>query len=230
MPETTASNSLQSLIGALIFSAHEPLSIADLHKSLTQTGQKAEPGTPEANFATVTKTEIKHLLKGLKASILHAEIGLTLDESDGHFSLRTLPGAGKWLAALQKVTTPQKLSRPAIETLAIIAYRQPISRAEIESVRGVAVDHIIRLLLELDLIRTIGRSELPGRPFLYATTSTFLEHFGLTNLNALNDIDPTIQRDDPAERRKQHIKQAKTTTLTDSDDPRQAILDFQAEP
>ncbi len=78
-----------------------------------------------------------------------------------------------------------QLSRPALETLAIIAYRQPCTRAEIEAVRGVAVDQIIRNLMEMQLIRIVGRSELPGRPWLFGTSQKFLEHFGLKRLDDL---------------------------------------------
>lgn len=235
MPDVSATNSLQSLIGALVFSADHPLSIDELYKALNLTGLNAPEGSTEALFATATKPEIRALLKDIKQVLTHADTGIALYEEDGKYSFRTLPGAGKWLKALMKVENPQKLSRAAIETLAIIAYRQPISRAEIETVRGVAVDHIIRSLLELNLIRAHGRSELPGRPFLYVTTSTFLVHFGLKDLNALNELDPSLQRSDPAERRKQHIKvrhsqQSPTQPSEEGDLMRQAILDLQEEP
>jgi segregation and condensation protein B len=80
---------------------------------------------------------------------------------------------------------PARLSGPSLETLAIVAYRQPITRADIEAVRGVAVDGIVQSLLEKGLIRIAGRSEAPGRPLLYETTQNFLEHFGLKNLEQL---------------------------------------------
>ncbi|MFQ3578160.1 MAG: SMC-Scp complex subunit ScpB, partial [Verrucomicrobiia bacterium] len=80
---------------------------------------------------------------------------------------------------------PVRLSAPALETLAIIAYRQPITRADIEAVRGVAVDGVVQTLLERGLIELIGRADLPGRPQLYATTKLFLEHFGLRSLEDL---------------------------------------------
>jgi segregation and condensation protein B len=87
------------------------------------------------------------------------------------------------------VGKPTKLSRPALETLAIIAYRQPISRAEMEGVRGVTVDHVLRMLMEMQLIKIVGRSELPGRPMLYGTTQLFLEHFGLKDIKQLPGIE-----------------------------------------
>ena len=79
--------------------------------------------------------------------------------------------------------------------LAIIAYRQPVAKSEIEGIRGVTVDHVLRPLMEMHLVRIVGRSDLPGRPFLYGTTPLFLEHFGLRDLDELKDIDPTLKRD-----------------------------------
>ena len=81
------------------------------------------------------------------------------------------------------------LSRPAIETLAIVAWRQPVSRSEIESVRGVNAGHVIKALMEMGLVRIVGRSDLPGRPFLFGTTPAFLEHFGLASLDDLEKIE-----------------------------------------
>ena len=173
-------DSLQSVIGALLFAAKEPLAPEDLKKALQSAAQGAEPTSPAAAFAKATLAQIKTYLA-------ESDVGLRLCEEGGRFSYRTVPAAGPWVRALVKAAPPQRLSRAALETLAVIAYRQPISRAEIESVRGVSVDHTIRALLELDLIRAVGRSELPGRPFLYGTTASFLEHFGL---RSLKDLDP----------------------------------------
>jgi segregation and condensation protein B len=101
---------------------------------------------------------------------------------------------------------PNRLSKASLETLAIIAYRQPITKTEIEQIRGVAVDTIVKTLVELQLVRLVGRSELPGHPFLYGTTPLFLEHFGLSSLSQLNEIDPTLPRSDPRERAKLFVK------------------------
>ena len=123
------------------------------------------------------------------------------------------PGSARDVAELIDEVEPRaaarRLSRPALETLAIIAYRQPISKSEIEAIRGVVVDHIVKALMELHLIRIVGRSDLPGRPFLYGTTSTFLDHFGLKNLNELNEMDPTLQRSKTSERKAIHKKEKK---------------------
>lgn len=178
--------SLQSVIGALLFGAEEPLSIDALHKILKTVGNDAVEDSIEKSFSNISTNQIRNYLDDIGALLKHADLGLHLCEEDGKFSLRTIPAAAPWLRTLLKTPPPQKLSRAALETLAIIAYRQPISRAEIESVRGVSVDHTVRALLELNLIRTVGRSELPGRPFLYGTTSSFLEHFGLKDIKELS--------------------------------------------
>lgn len=176
-PSLPDPNSLQSVIGALLFASDRPLSVDDLRATLRQ-------GPLEA-FAQTSPRQIQGYLADIAATLARSDLGLRLCEEDGRFSLRTVPEAAPWVRALTKAAPPQRLSRAGLETLAIIAYRQPISRAEIESVRGVSADHTIRALMELNLIRTVGRSELPGRPFLYGTTTTFLEHFGLRSLEEL---------------------------------------------
>jgi segregation and condensation protein B len=179
--------SLQSVIGAMLFGAEHPMTVEELHDALKHRGEGAEPETPEAIFAQAGVREIHTYLEDIGATLSHADLGIRLCEEDGRFSLRTIPAAAPWVRTLLKQEQPQRLSRAALETLAIIAYRQPVSKAEIEAVRGVSTDHTVRALLELNLIRTVGRSELPGRPFLYGTTSTFLEHFGLKNIKELQD-------------------------------------------
>jgi segregation and condensation protein B len=189
--------SLQSVIGALLFGAEEPLSLEALRKILQKVGQAEQASDLERSFSNVSLVQIQHYLDDIGMLLEHADLGLRLCEEDGKFSLRTIPSAAPWLRSLLKVAPPQKLSRATLETLAIIAYRQPISRAEIESVRGVSVDHTIRALLELNLIRTVGRSALAGRPFLYGTTSTFLEHFGLKDIKELSHpFDDPMPRED----------------------------------
>jgi segregation and condensation protein B len=182
-----APKSLQSVIGAMLFGAEHPMTAEELHNALKQRGEGADPESPEATFAQAGIREVRTYLEDIGATLSHADLGIRLCEEDGRFSLRTIPAAAPWVRTLLKHDQPQRLSRAALETLAIIAYRQPVSKAEIEGVRGVSTDHTVRALLELNLIRTVGRSELPGRPFLYGTTSTFLEHFGLKSIKELQD-------------------------------------------
>ena len=127
-----------------------------------------------------------------------------------------------YVRALLKLDRPNRLSRAALETLALIAYRQPITKAEIEQIRGVAVDTIVKSLVDLQLVRLVGRSELPGHPFLYGTSPLFLEHFGLASLSELNEIDPTLQRSNPRERAKLFVKEKKPDQPTLEDAAKEA--------
>jgi segregation and condensation protein B len=111
-----------------------------------------------------------------------------VQEVAGGFRLATRPEVHPWIQRLQQVK-PARLSRAALETLSIVAYRQPITRAEIEAIRGVAVDGVLRTLLERELVRMMGRKADAGRPMLYGTTQQFLEHFGLRELADL----PTLR-------------------------------------
>lgn len=103
----------------------------------------------------------------------------------GGYQLMTRPAFSKWIRRLEHVPAQPRLSSPALETLAVVAYRQPIVRAEIDAIRGVSSGEILRQLLERDLVRICGRSEELGRPFLYATTRHFLKLFGLGSLEEL---------------------------------------------
>lgn len=119
---------------------------------------------------------------------------LQIAEVAGGFRLTTRPELAEWVQRLNRVR-PAHLSRAALETLAVIAYRQPITKAEIEGVRGVSADGVLRTLLERDLIRIVGRKPEAGRPILYGTTRTFLEHFGfkdLTDLPTLREIEELL--------------------------------------
>jgi segregation and condensation protein B len=118
--------------------------------------------------------------------------GLELMEVAGGFQFRTKPQWAQWVNRLKKAK-PVKLSQSALETLAIIAYRQPVIRPTIEMIRGVDSGWVIRSLLEKGLIRIVGRKEIPGRPLIYGTTKAFLELF---NLNTLSDL-PTLKEIEP---------------------------------
>jgi segregation and condensation protein B len=118
-----------------------------------------------------------------------------------------------------KMDRPNRLGRASLETLAIIAYRQPLTKSEIEDIRGVDVSANIKTLMELQLIRLVGKSELPGHPFLYGTTPLFLEHFGLSSLQQLNELDPTLQRSNPKKKAESYKRVEKKTELEDAAQP-----------
>jgi len=168
----------RGVVEALLFVAEEPLPLAKLQEVLAD-------DDPAATEATIRE---------LALSLEQAGRGLMVQEVAGGFRLATRPEAHGWIQRLQEIK-PTRLSRAALETLAIIAYKQPITRAEIEAIRGVAADGVIRTLLERGLIRLLGRKAEAGRPILYGTSSTFLEHFGfkgLGDLPSLREIDELI--------------------------------------
>ena len=115
--------------------------------------------------------------------------GLAIVEVGGGFRMVTRPELAPWLVRLARARTRVRLSRPALETLAIIAYKQPVSKPELDAVRGVNSDAVLENLLERRLIRVGGRKEAPGRPFLYETTREFMVAFGLRDLNDLPKIE-----------------------------------------
>ena len=115
--------------------------------------------------------------------------GLAIVEVGGGYRMVTRPELAPWLVRLARARTRVRLSRPALETLAIIAYKQPVSKPELDAVRGVNSDAVLENLLERRLIRIGGRKEAPGRPFLYETTREFMVAFGLRDLNDLPKIE-----------------------------------------
>ncbi len=168
----------RGVVEALLFVAEEPLPLARLQEVLADED-------PAATAATVRELALRLEGEGR---------GLMVQEVAGGFRLTTRPEAHPWIQRLQQVK-PAKLSRAALETLAIIAYKQPITRAEIEGIRGVAVDGVMRTLLERGLVRMLGRKAEAGRPILYGTSPAFLEHFGfkdLGDLPSLKEIDELI--------------------------------------
>lgn len=193
MSEGMQDPELKQVLGALLFASKKPLTVAEIRAALRETAQNGEPATQA--FGDVAPADLQAALDALCAEIASARLGLVLVEVAGAYRFQSDAIAGTWVRQLLKIDKPQRLSRPALETLAIIAYRQPISRAEIEAVRGVGVDAMIRHLLELQLIRMAGRSDLPGRPMLYGTTQFFLEHFGLSSVKNLPGVEQLSRRD-----------------------------------
>ena len=159
---------LTSIIESLVFVSEGPISMDRLKKIL-----------PE--FET---TAIKKAVADLQETYETSTGSIRLCHVAGGLQFRTKPSFKPWIARLRE-PSPQRLSNAALETLAIIAYKQPIIRSEIEHIRGVDCGGTIRLLLEKNLIKVLGRKELPGRPLIYATTNAFLEVFGLSALKDL---------------------------------------------
>ena len=190
MSETAVVPELKQIVGAMIFGANRPLGVREIRACLAEVAE-SEKGAL-AVFAGVGEKEIRAAIEELSASMAEKRMGFSVVEVAGGFKLQSDASCGVWLKQLLEIGNRNRLSMPALETLAIIAYRQPIGRSEIEAVRGVNVDHMVKILLELQLIRICGRSELPGRPFLYGTTSAFLEHFGLKDIKELAEMEPML--------------------------------------
>ena len=199
--------SLQEIVGSLLFASQTPLTAAELRESV----KAVEPGEGENAevmevYHTCTSREIDAALKGLEKALDVAGCGFQLVCTSGAYRLQTSPSCGRYVRAMLKLDRPSRLGRASLETLAIVAYRQPITKSEIEEIRGVDVSANIKTLMDLQLIRLVGKSELPGHPFLYGTTPLFLEHFGLASLQQLNEIDPTLQRSNPRTKAAQYKK------------------------
>ena len=190
MSSESAIPELKQILGAMIFGSDHPLSVKEMRRCLIEVA--TSEGGATAAFAGVKETDIHAALEELKIAVENADGGFNMSEVAGGMRFHSDPACGRWLKHLLDAGRPNRLSSPALETLAIIAYRQPVTRTEIEGVRGVNVDHIMRMLMEMQLVRIVGRSELPGKPFQYGTTQAFLEHFGLKNLDELRGMDPML--------------------------------------
>ncbi len=185
---------LKQIVGALLFVSKQPLGVADICRVLKQVAEVWGGNTKD--YAAATEEDIQGALDQLRADLAEKRIGVYVAEVANGFRFENDASCGPWLRHLLERGKPTRLSRPALETLAIIAYRQPILRSEIEAVRGVQVDQIVRNLLEMQLIKIVGRSELPGRPWQFGTTQKFLEHFGLKNLMALPGVEELRRLED----------------------------------
>ena len=205
--------SLQEIVGSLLFASETPLTAGELRESVKavepEEGENAEVMDV---YRTCTNREIDEALKGLEKALDVAGCGFKLVCTGGTYRLQTVPSCGRYVRAMLKLDRPSRLGRASLETLAIVAYRQPITKSEVEEIRGVDVSANIKTLMDLQLIRLVGKSELPGHPFLYGTTPLFLEHFGLASLQQLNELDPTLQRSNPKEKAASYKKPAPAKT------------------
>ncbi|MBQ0031417.1 MAG: SMC-Scp complex subunit ScpB, partial [bacterium] len=201
---------LQVISGALLFARETPLSASELWDAVR--GVEPEEGeTKEIMdvYRTCTSKEVDAALRGLEKALEVAGAGFKLVCTGGTYRLQTVPSCGRYVRAMLKMDRPSRLGRASLETLAIVAYRQPITKGEIEEIRGVDVTNNIKTLMDLQLIRLVGKSELPGHPFLYGPAPIFLEHFGLASLQQLNELDPTLQRSNPKKKAEMYKRQEK---------------------
>ena len=177
-------DSLMGAIEALIFASEQPIKLDKLISILT-----------EDRGDEVPKADVVHLIEEIR-NTCHAEgRGIALMDIAGGYQFRTRTEYATLLQRL-KAKKPPKFGRAAMEALAIIAYRQPVTRAEIEELRGVDSGGVVRTLLEKKLVKILGKKEVPGRPMIYGTSRYFLEHFGLRDLSQLPSLKEFVELDE----------------------------------
>jgi segregation and condensation protein B len=165
---------LQNHIEALIFCSPAPIKVADIKSCLS-----------EMFGADVPEEDITNALTRLEEKFNHDDFSFQLNRAAGGYQFLTKPAYQTSISILLKQQSKKRLSTSAMETLSIIAYRQPISRTEIENIRGVNCDYAVQKLLDKGLIEITGKAESIGRPMLYGTTAKFMEYFGINDLSEL---------------------------------------------
>jgi len=181
---------LKFILESLLFSAQKPLSVKEIREVLATAADAEDADATAKSLAKTKEGDLTTALEQLKSDHETAARSYRLTCVAGAWQFVTQPEFAPWLKALVGVKSrPPRLSAPALETLAIIAYRQPLTRAEIEQIRGVNVDGVMQTLVERGLVENVGRAEVIGRPQTYGTTPMFLEYFGLRGLEDLPAAD-----------------------------------------
>jgi len=185
---------IKSAVEALIFASVEPLKSSAIVATLLEADERI----------TITDTEIDALIDAINAELLDQHRPYSIELIAGGYVFITRSEQHRWLRIYQHRNASRRLSQSALESLAVIAYKQPLTKPELDLIRGVDSGHIIRNLLEKDLIEVAGRAETPGRPLYYRTSSTFLQHFGINSVSELpkpREIEDILKDDDMAEHR-----------------------------
>lgn len=200
---------LKKILKALLFSTSEALSIRDIQAVITRYHEQSEAGgepdeveaPAEAPAGSASQGELDGIMRQVPSLLTATQIRDAMDaiaqelveqgevyrliQGPAGYRLTVAPDFADWVRLFRKEPKPMRLSQAAMETLAIIAYRQPVTRAELEAIRGVSIDSAMNKLLELELAMITGRAELPGRPIQYGTTDKFLEFTGIRSLEEL---------------------------------------------
>jgi segregation and condensation protein B len=185
---------LISIVEALLFASQEPLglpqmcaAVKETAKDILQASEGGEEACPPPEWlpplAETTEEQVRAAIDALIARYEAEKHAFTLAERSNGWRICARGEYAEWCRALYPGKKVQRLSQPALETLAIIAYRQPITKAGVEAVRGVSVDAMVQQLVDRGLVKIEGRADLPGRPLLYGTTEAFLDHFGIKSLD-----------------------------------------------
>jgi len=175
---------LKAVVEALLFASQKPLSVDEIAAAISSAAEDYLQGS-EAIRGKPGVGEISDSLQTLQGEYIQMGRAFQLIERVSGWVLVSRSEYQIWVRQLFPDMRPARLSAPALETLAIIAYRQPITKADVEAIRGVTVDGVMQKLLDAGLVKISGRAEVPGRPLLYVTTQHFMEHFGLKDLNEL---------------------------------------------
>ncbi len=179
---------LPQVLEALLFASPKPLTLAEMRAALRSAAEFTEE--PMANtLARSRDQDLLDALTALSAGYRQGGHAFALAETAAGWQFNSAAACAPWVRQLFPESRPARLSAAALETLAIIAYRQPVTRADVESVRGVDAGGVVQTLLDRALVHIAGRAELPGRPLLYQTTQLFLEHFGLRGVDELPAFD-----------------------------------------
>ncbi|HEY2083681.1 MAG TPA: SMC-Scp complex subunit ScpB [Verrucomicrobiae bacterium] len=181
---------LKFILESILFSAQKPLSVKEIRDVLANAAEQDDADATVKALKKTKEDDVTAALEQLAAEHEAAQRSYRLVCVAGSWQFVTQPEFAPWLKALVGVKArPPRLSQPALETLAIIAYRQPITRAEVEQIRGVNVDGTMQTLTERGLVESVGRAEVVGRPMTYGTTALFLDYFGLRGLEDLPAAD-----------------------------------------
>jgi len=171
--ENKSPDEVKRIVEALLFAVQEPISVRKINEIIDGTDTKG----------------IRDVIQQLREEYDTHDRVFQIEEIANGFQLLSRPEYHEWISKIRKKSSENKLSQPALETLSIIAYKQPIIRAEIEAIRGVQSGQMIRTLIEKGLVKITGRDEVLGRPLLYGTTTKFLDHFGLKSIKDLPKVE-----------------------------------------
>lgn len=183
---------VRGAIEALLFVSDKPIQLEEFKEVLE----------------TVSGADIKEVISTLQNEYNQKDRGMTIVEIAGGYQMLSSPSYAMAVRRFYKTTHKEKLSKPALETLAIVAYKQPVARIDVELIRGVNSDGVVSHLLDKGLIKVVGRKEVPGRPFIYGTTQQFLEYFGLKSLDDMPNLEEfsLLQSEGESPSRGQEIK------------------------
>ncbi len=199
--EIQTEQEVKQVIEAILFAASRPVSTGDIKRALPH----------------YSAEKIEILVRELQTEYMNAGKSFRIEEVAGGFQCTTDPKFAPWIMKLERDRKTKQATQSALETLAILAYKQPVTRAEIEDLRGVDISGVLSTLLERNLIQIVGRKEVPGRPFLYGTTNRFLEHFGLKSVADLPNISEIQSLVDQSVKREELLRNEKIVETQESE-------------